>query len=34
MYRHLGIDPGHEFPDALGRAVPVLMHGKPIRELI
>ncbi len=34
MYRHLGIDSGHEFQDALGRPVPVLMHGKAITELI
>lgn len=34
MYHHLGIDPDHEFQDTLGRPVPVLPHGKPIRELI
>jgi hypothetical protein len=34
MYHHLGIDPGHEFQDALGRPVPVLSQGEPIRELI
>jgi hypothetical protein len=33
-YRHLGIDPDHGFQDTLGRPVPVLMQGKPIRELI
>ena len=34
MYRHLGIDPDHEFQDTLGRPVPVLAHGKAIRELV
>ncbi|MGL4551059.1 MAG: DUF1501 domain-containing protein [Gemmataceae bacterium] len=32
-YRHLGIDPNHEFRDTLGRPIPVLPHGEPIREL-
>jgi len=34
MYRHLGIDPHHEFQDAIGRPIPVLAEGQPIRELI
>jgi uncharacterized protein (DUF1501 family) len=34
VYRHLGVDPDHEFQDTLGRPVPVLAHGKPIRELV
>ena len=34
MYRHLGIDPAHEFVDFFGRPVPILSHGRPIRELI
>jgi hypothetical protein len=33
VYRHLGIDPDHEFRDGLGRPIPVLAQGKPIREL-
>jgi hypothetical protein len=34
IYRHLGIDPDHVFTDSLGRPVPVLAHGQPIRPLI
>jgi hypothetical protein len=34
VYRHLGIDPRHEFEDAVGRPVPVLAEGRPIPELI
>ena len=34
IYRHLGIDPGHEMKDASGRPVPVLAEGRPIAELI
>jgi hypothetical protein len=34
MYRHLGIDPRHEFKDATGRPIPILGEGEPIRELI
>ena len=34
VYRHLGIDPGHEMKDASGRPVPVLAEGRPIAELI
>lgn len=34
IYRHLGIDPDHIFTDSLGRPVPVLAHGQPIRPLI
>lgn len=33
LYRHLGIDPRHEFVDSQGRPIPVLAEGKPIREL-
>jgi len=33
MYRHLGIDPRHEFKDLGGRPVPILNSGEPIREL-
>lgn len=33
MYRHLGIDPQHEFRDAVGRPIPTLADGTPIREL-
>ena len=32
-YRHLGIDPRHEFHDFTGRPIPVLPGGEPIREL-
>lgn len=34
IYRHLGIDPTHTFLDTVGRPIPVLASGKPIRELI
>jgi hypothetical protein len=33
IYRHLGIDPGQTFTDSLGRPVPILAHGEPIRQL-
>src|SRR5262245_28576928 len=33
IYRHLGIDPEHTFTDATGRPVPILAHGRPIRQL-
>jgi hypothetical protein len=33
-YRHLGIDIEHAFTDNTGRPVPVLAHGKPVRELL
>jgi hypothetical protein len=33
MYRHLGIDPLHEFVDTVGRPIPALAQGTPIREL-
>lgn len=33
LYRHLGIDPRHEFQDAVGRPIPTLADGTPIREL-
>ena len=34
LYRHLGIDRHHTFPDFAGRPVPVLGEGTPIAELI
>lgn len=34
VYRHLGIDYEHAFPDLSGRPMPILPHGEPIRELI
>jgi hypothetical protein len=34
IYRHLGIDTGHELRDALGRPIPVLPEGSPIAELV
>jgi hypothetical protein len=34
IYRHLGVDPRHEFRDFSGRPVPVLGEGEPIRDLI
>jgi len=34
LYRHLGIDRHHAFPDFAGRPVPVLGEGAPIAELI
>lgn len=34
IYRHLGINHRHEFPDFSGRPIPVLHHGEPIRELV
>ena len=34
MYRHLGIDPKHEFKDLGGRPIPILNSGEPIRELV
>lgn len=34
LYAALGIDPSRTIPDRLGRAVPLVPHGKPIRELI
>jgi uncharacterized protein (DUF1501 family) len=34
MYRHLGIDPRHEFADFAGRPIPILPHGEPIAELL
>lgn len=34
IYRHLGIDPSHEFTDSLNRPVPVLYSGEPIRQLM
>ncbi len=33
-YRYLGIDPQLHLPDHSGRPIPLLPHGKPIRELI
>jgi hypothetical protein len=34
IYRHLGIDPRHEFTDFSGRPVPILSQGEAIRELV
>lgn len=34
VYRHLGIDPDHQFQDFAGRPVPVLSEGRPIPQLI
>ena len=34
IYRHLGIDPGQPLTDSLGRPVPILAHGEPIRQLL
>jgi hypothetical protein len=34
IYRHLGIDPRHEFPDFAGRPIPILPTGQPIDELL
>ena len=33
IYRHLGINPEHTFPDHAGRPMPILTSGAPIREL-
>ena len=33
VYRHLGIDITHSFPNNAGRPIPILSHGKPIGEL-
>jgi hypothetical protein len=34
VYRFLGIDPEHTFPDTTGRPIAILASGEPIRELI
>ncbi len=34
IYRHLGINHRHEFPDFSGRPIPALFHGEPICELV
>ena len=34
IYQHLGVPSDHHFTDLTGRPVPVLSHGRPIRELI
>jgi len=34
VYRHLGIDIEHTFPDHTGRPMPILPDGEPIRELL
>jgi hypothetical protein len=34
MFRHLGIDIEHTFPDHAGRPMSILPYGEPIRELI
>jgi hypothetical protein len=33
IYRHLHIDPRHEFTDSTGRPMPVLGQGEVIRQL-
>ncbi len=33
VYRHLGIDQHHAFPDFAGRPMPILQSGEPIEEL-
>jgi uncharacterized protein (DUF1501 family) len=34
VYRHLGIDIEHAFPDHSGRPMPILPYGQPIAELL
>jgi hypothetical protein len=34
VYRHLGIDYNHAFPDSAGRPMPILPYGEPIAELL
>ena len=34
VYRHLGIDYNHSFPDHTGRPLPILPFGQPIEELL
>lgn len=34
VYRHLGINPAHTFPDHSGRPMPILPFGEPIAELL
>ncbi|MFO0875780.1 MAG: DUF1501 domain-containing protein [Gemmataceae bacterium] len=34
LYQHLGVDARHIFSDAIGRPIPVLSEGTPIRELL
>ena len=34
VYRFLGIDSGHPFPDRHGRPMPILTRGRPICELV
>jgi len=34
VFRHLGIDFSHSFPDLHGRPMPILPFGEPIRELV
>lgn len=34
IYRHLGIDTHRTFTDAVGRPIPILHHGEPIRQLL
>ena len=34
VYRHLGIDYTHAFPDTSGRPMPILPYGEPIEELL
>jgi len=34
IYKHLGVDTQHEYPDFAGRPMPILPFGEPIRDLI
>ena len=34
VYRFLGIDPDQNLTNQRGRPIPILPHGKPIRELL
>jgi hypothetical protein len=34
IYRHLRIDPHHTFTDHIGRPIPILASGEPIRQLL
>jgi hypothetical protein len=34
VFRHLGIDTAHSFPDHNGRPMPILPFGEPIGELV
>jgi hypothetical protein len=34
VYRHLGIDPTKAIRDAVGRPMPILPGGRPVKELV